>query len=109
VVKRIVTLDPKSYALAYEALATFRAPKNMEDAHADAMVKMESVGRPKAEPTPNPDLVLRETLADVTCELLESERDIVLAALDSIQWPGFALALKRRAVTLLKNAQAIEV
>lgn len=107
-VKRIVKMDPKSYTLTYEALATFRAPKSMEDAHADAMVKMEAVGQPRDEPMPNPDLVLRTASSDVSCELLESERDVVLAALEAIQWPGFALAMKRRAVALLKNAEARE-
>jgi hypothetical protein len=105
VVKRIVVFDPPSFALAYETLATWQ-PGPKEDAAASALEKLGQHGEPVR--TENPDLFLRKTADDITVELLESEKDVLLDAIRARNWHTFALAKKRRTVELLTNAQTVE-
>lgn len=100
-------LDKRSYELAFEALSFFQPSKQEEAAAAGAYEKLSAVGVEKQERTSNPDLVLRTLAVDeVAVEMLESERDVILAAIDKPSWPTFALAKKARAVERLRNAEA---
>lgn len=109
-VKRKVRFDgeegPKHYELAHQALANFQAgPK--EDVAAAAFEKLCAIGVPKAEKSANPDLILLTLDGKVECELLESERDVIVEALGRVPWPTFAVAMKRRVVALLENAEKV--
>jgi len=110
VVKRIVRLDARSYELSFEALSVFRAPRAQQETAESAHEKLAAIGHPAKDQPQNKDMELRTLRGEEgTAELLEAERDLVLAAIEAIDWPTFALARKRRAVELLRNAQAVEV
>lgn len=108
-VKRIVfdgSGGVKFYELAHQAAVMFRAGKDRRDVHASLIEKLEAVGVPKDEPTGNPDMVFytlsgaRPASVDVEVR----ERDILLAAVDAIDWPGFALAKVKGLVSIIENS-----
>jgi hypothetical protein len=108
VVKRIVfdgQDGTKFYELAHQAAVMFRAGKDRRDLHASLIKKLEAAGVPKDEPTGNPDLVFYTLPAVPTWVDVEvRERDILLAAVDAIDWPGFALAKVKGVIALIENA-----
>ena len=114
-VKRIVSFKgPEAahfYRLIYSSFAVYRPSTGKEDIAESALDKLQAIGV-EQEPAEgqNPDLAIYVLQpGEHTIELLESERDLILDALAGIQWPTFALARKKRLVSLLRNAEAREV
>lgn len=107
-IRRILKLDPKCYEVVFEALAGYVAAPNERDVTHATFAKLSGVGEPKREPTRNPDLVYRTASSTVTLDLLESERDILLRAVEQAQWPAFALGNMLRAVEQIRNAERVE-
>ncbi len=97
---------PRSFEVAYEALATYRPSKGQYEEAEAALAALDAVSVVK-EKTVNPDLVLKTVLADVTVVMSEAERDVILAAIEATQFPTFALLSRRRTMEILKNAEAV--
>ena len=112
-VKRIVRFDgqdgKRAYELLWEVLGSFAPPQAKEDAVETGLGKLGKIGVERKGPHPNPDFVARTLEAPASVELMEAEHIVALEALRAARVPGYALALKRKAVAVLDNAQAVPV
>jgi hypothetical protein len=104
--------ERRLFEMSYEALAIFRPGPGRSERRRlleGLMDKLDSgsVAR-EQERGANPDLVLRTLDGPAAYELAEAERDLLVEAIDGIDWPGFASALARQARELLTNAERVE-
>ena len=112
-VKRIVRFDGqdgrRAYELLWEVLGSYAPPQAREDAIETGLEKLGKIGVERKGPHPNPDFITRTLEAPASVELMEAEHVAALEALRAARLPGYALALKRKTIAVLDNAQAVPV
>ena len=115
IVKRVLRFDAaqrRLFEMIYEAAAIFRPGPGRSEKRTrleTVLAKLEpgTLERDR-EQGQNPDLTLRTIRGPLQLELPESERDLLIEAMDAIDWPGFASAKAGAARQLLLDAERVE-
>ena len=113
--KRIVRYgagDGKLFLMAYSALCGFRPGPGRSERRrrTETLLWKLAAGSVEREPMPgqDPDLVLRALSGPATFALDEGERDLLIEALDGVDWPVYASDTYRQSRELLWNAERAE-